>query len=141
MATSTSFVPASELSSVVPRGCTFTESDWQALAPFWYPVAFSHEITNKPHAVRLLDERVVVYRIDDGSLVAAKDICFHRGAPLSLGHVDGNEIVCGYHGLRYAPDGRCTRIPAHPGGAISPRLHLKMFHVQERFGLVWVKLV
>jgi hypothetical protein len=27
--------------AVLPRGCTFTESDWRALAPFWYPVAFS----------------------------------------------------------------------------------------------------
>src|ERR1700723_3723584 len=144
-----SFVPASELypsdslraAVSLPRGCTFRESDWQALAPFWYPVAFSHEVTNKPYAARLLDERVVVYRISDGSLVAAKDICFHRGVPLSMGHVEGDEIICRYHGLHYNREGRCTCIPAHPNGVISPRLHLKMFSVQERYGLVWVRLV
>ena len=125
----------------LPRGCTFSESDWRALAPYWYPVAFAHEIGETPIRVTLLDERVVVYRIADRSLVAAKDICFHRGAPLSLGSVDGDEIVCPYHGLRYDPTGRCTRIPAHPGGAISPRLHLKMFSALERFGLVWVRLL
>jgi phenylpropionate dioxygenase-like ring-hydroxylating dioxygenase large terminal subunit len=125
----------------LPRGCTFSESDWRVLAPFWYPVAFSHEITGRPHAVTLLDERVVVYRLSDGSLSAARDICHHRGVPLSLGHVEGNEIICKYHGLRYDRNGKCTCIPAHPDGTISPRLRLDMFSVQERYGLVWVRLV
>jgi phenylpropionate dioxygenase-like ring-hydroxylating dioxygenase large terminal subunit len=146
MATPTSFVPASELltsdaAGALPRGCTFTETDWRALAPFWYPVAFSHAVTQKPYAARLLDERLVIYRLSDGSLAAAKDICFHRGVPLSMGHVEGDEIVCRYHGLRYDREGKCVCIPAHPSGTISPRLRLKMYSVQERYGLVWVRLV
>ncbi len=148
MATFESFVPASELlvsgfsrKVVLPRECTFAEADWRALAPFWYPVAHSHEVTNKPFAARLLDERVVVYRLSDGSVSAARDICYHRGVPLSLGHVEGDEIVCKYHGLRYDREGRCTCIPAHPGGAISPRLRLDMYQAQEAYGLVWVRLV
>jgi phenylpropionate dioxygenase-like ring-hydroxylating dioxygenase large terminal subunit len=148
MATSSTFVPAaslrlSELPSVpaLPRDCTFSPSDWHALAPFWYPVAHSHEVTSKPLATRLLDERVVVYRLSDGSVAAARDICYHRGVPLSLGHVEGDEIVCRYHGLRYDREGRCTCIPAHPGGAISPRLRLDMYGARERYGLVWVRLV
>jgi vanillate O-demethylase monooxygenase subunit len=137
--------PTPELVSIsshpLPRDCTFSASDWQALAPFWYPVAFSHEVTTAPYAARLLDERVVVYRIADGTVRAAKDICFHRGAPLSMGHVEGDEIICKYHGLRYDPSGRCTCIPAHPKGAISPRLRLQTFAAQEAYGLVWVRLV
>ena len=148
MATSPSFVPTSAVlvadaprQRTLPRGCTFTESDWRALAPFWYPVAFSHEVTSKPYAARLLDERVVVYRLSDGSVAAARDICYHRGVPLSLGHVEGDEIICKYHGLRYDKEGRCVCIPAHPGGPISARLHLDMYQAQERCGLVWVRLV
>jgi vanillate O-demethylase monooxygenase subunit len=148
MTTSSSFVPKSELlaadaprAGILPRNCTFTEPDWKVLAAFWYPVAFSHEVTDKPHAVRLLDERVVVYRLSDGSVAAARDICYHRGVPLSLGYVEGDEIICKYHGLRYDREGRCVCIPAHPGGAISPRLHLDMYQAQERYGLVWVRLV
>jgi vanillate O-demethylase monooxygenase subunit len=145
MASATTLIPAAELSSsgagILPRDCTFRESDWRALAPFWYPVAFSHEVKDKPHAVRLLDERVVVYRLADGNICAARDICHHRGVPLSLGHVEGDEIICKYHGLRYGPDGKCVCIPAHPGGVISPRLQLDMYPAQERYGLVWVRLV
>lgn len=144
MEPSAAFVPATELSSSyppLPRGCTFSESDWRSLANFWYPVAFSAQVNQAPLATRLLDERVVLYRITDGSVVAARDICYHRGVPLSLGHVEGDEIVCKYHGLRYNPEGRCTCIPAHPNGAISPRLHLDIYQAQERYGLVWVRLV
>jgi phenylpropionate dioxygenase-like ring-hydroxylating dioxygenase large terminal subunit len=147
MATATTILPTSALASgelsptPLPRGCTFTEADWRALAPFWYPLAFSHEITDKPYAARLLDERVVMYRLTDGTVAAARDICHHRGVPLSLGHVEGDEIVCRYHGLRYDRTGRCVCIPAHPVGAISPRLRLDMYPAQERYGLVWVRLV
>ena len=150
MATPVSFVPSSALvgggggvtaAAGLPRDCTFSETDWRALAPFWYPVAASREITAKPHATRLLDERVVVYRLSDGTVCAARDICLHRGIPMSMGCVEGDQIVCGYHGLRYDREGRCVAIPAHPGGAISPKLQLRMYPVQERFGLVWVRLV
>jgi vanillate O-demethylase monooxygenase subunit len=148
MVATSSFVPSSDLTApsaarlaALPRDCSFTESDWRALAPFWYPVAFSRDVTDKPYAARLLDERVVVYRLSDGSVNAARDICYHRGVPLSLGHVEGDEIVCKYHGLRYDREGRCTCIPAHPGGAISPRLRLDIYPAQERYGLVWVRLV
>jgi phenylpropionate dioxygenase-like ring-hydroxylating dioxygenase large terminal subunit len=148
MATDTEFVFISSVASVesrapiaLPRNCTFSESDWRALATHWYPVAFSHEVTSKPFAATLLDERVVVYRVSDGSVRAAKDICFHRGAPMSMGKIEGDEIVCAYHGLRYNAEGQCVCIPAHPKGAISPRLRLHTFGVQEAFGLVWVQLV
>ena len=125
----------------LPRDCTFSESNWRALAPHWYPVAFSHEVKDRPYAARLLDERVVVYRLSDGKVLAAKDICYHRGAPLSLGSVEGDEIICKYHGLRYNSVGQCTCIPAHPKGAISPDLRLHMLPAQESFGLVWVQLI
>jgi phenylpropionate dioxygenase-like ring-hydroxylating dioxygenase large terminal subunit len=148
MATTNSFLPASELlsaeaarASALPRDCTFSAPDWNALAPFWYPVAFSREVTTQPYAARLLDERVVLYRVSDGTIKAARDICYHRGVPMSMGHVEGDEIVCRYHGLRYDQEGRCVCIPAHPGGAISPKLHLDMYPVQERYGLIWVRLV
>jgi phenylpropionate dioxygenase-like ring-hydroxylating dioxygenase large terminal subunit len=137
----TQLPPVLAANAVLPRQCTFSTSDWQVLAPHWFPVAFSHEVTGQPYAARLLDERVVVYRLSDGSLAAAKDICYHRGAPLSLGTVQGDEIICKYHGLRYNSSGQCVCIPAHPRGVISPRLRLHMLRAREAFGLVWVQLI
>ncbi|WP_242016418.1 aromatic ring-hydroxylating dioxygenase subunit alpha [Pseudanabaena cinerea] len=126
----------------LPRDCTFSPTDWQALAPFWYPVAFSHEVTaTKPYGARLLDERLVIYRVADGSLVVAKDLCLHRGAPLSLGWVEGDRLVCPYHGVQYDRQGKCVCIPAQPEATIPARLKLKTFPVIERYGLVWTRLI
>lgn len=100
---------------VLPRDCTFLASDWEILSQHWYPVAFSRDVQARPIGVRLLDERIALYRLGDGEIVAAKDLCVHRGAPISLGFVENDEIVCGYHGLRYNKEGTCTCIPAQPG--------------------------
>ena len=125
----------------LPRHCTFSPSDWQALAPFWYPVAFSREVAAKPFGARLLDERIVLYRTAGGAISAARDLCLHRGVPLSMGFIEGDNLVCAYHGLRYDSAGRCVCIPAHPGAAIPPKLRLQSYPVQEKYGLVWVRLV
>ena len=33
-------------------------------------------------------------------IVALQDLCIHRGTPLSPGWIEGEEIVCHYHGWR-----------------------------------------
>jgi phenylpropionate dioxygenase-like ring-hydroxylating dioxygenase large terminal subunit len=126
---------------VLPRNCTFSETDWKALAPFWYPIAFSPEVTDRPFAAKLLDERLVLFRLSDSSIVAARDLCLHRGVPLSLGWVENDELQCKYHGVGYDKSGQCTRIPAQPDAAIPDRLKLTTYAVTERYGLVWVRLV
>ena len=124
---------------VPPRDCTFTPSDWQALARCWFPVIAAEMLGAEPVAVKLLDERLVVYRAG-AAIVVARDLCIHRGVPLSIGWVDGEELVCRYHGLRYGPDGACRLIPSEPNVAPSFRMRLAVFPVQVRFGLVWTSL-
>jgi vanillate O-demethylase monooxygenase subunit len=122
-----------------PRTSTFEESEWQALSRFWHPVAFSSGVRDKPVAATLLDERLVVFRTSAG-ITVARDLCLHRGARLSLGEMDGDQLVCGFHGFHYNRFGHCTRIPAHPGIAIPSKLCLQTFTCVERYGLVWVCL-
>jgi vanillate O-demethylase monooxygenase subunit len=128
------------MNQTLPRNCTFAESDWRALAPFWYPIAFSHEVKGKPVAARLLDERLVIYRVASGAAVVARDLCLHRGAPLSSGTVEGDVLVCGYHGFRYDCEGACVGIPAHPDAVIPSKLRLQTYPVRERYGLIWTRL-
>ena len=122
-----------------PRDCTFSEGDWQVLARGWYPVAWAHDLADAPLAVRLLDERLVLYRAGP-RIVAARDLCIHRGLPLSLGWVEGDALVCRYHGLRFGPDGACRSIPSEPDAVPSPRMRVAVFPVAERYGLVWTSL-
>jgi vanillate O-demethylase monooxygenase subunit len=122
-----------------PLGCSFPPSDWQVLSRSWYAVARAEQVGNQPVTARLLDVELVIWRTG-GVVRIARDQCPHRGAALSLGWVEGDTLVCPYHGLRYGTDGRCVAIPAHPTAPISPRLRLVTFPAVERFGLVWTTL-
>jgi len=124
----------------LPRNCTFTASDWRALSQYWYPIAQSKAVgTDKPLKTMLLDEELVVYRAGK-RVVVAKDLCIHRGAPLSMGSIEGDEIICPYHGFRYGSEGQCTRVPAQPDAAIPKKLCLITFPAVERYGLIWTCL-
>ncbi len=122
-----------------PRGSSFAPEDWAVLSRHWYPVARLIDISDQPYGARLLDVPLVIYRAG-GVLVVARDICIHRGTPLTMGRVEGDEIVCAYHGFRYGPDGRCRAVPAHPNLPIPPKLKLLTFPAVERYGLLWTCL-
>ena len=79
----------------------------------WYMAAWSQDLAATPCAITLLDEPLVVYRQADGRLAILEDRCCHRLAPLSLGRIEGNDIRCLYHGLKFAPDGACNEMPGH----------------------------
>ncbi len=112
---------------------------YQALRRFWHPVAYSREIAPGPTGVVLLDERLVLVRLE-GQMRAFPDLCVHRGTALSLGWVEENELRCAYHGWTYGADGVCTRIPARFGANIPRRARLRRYRVEESDGLVWVCL-
>jgi phenylpropionate dioxygenase-like ring-hydroxylating dioxygenase large terminal subunit len=110
------------------------------LRQFWYPTKWSKEVTDKPVAVKLLDQPLVLWRAD-GKVSAFYDLCLHRGAALSLGWVDCGNLVCPYHGWNYAADGSCVKIPSlPPDREIPAKARAKAYHVQERHGLIWVCL-
>ena len=87
-------------------------------------------------AVTLLNEPVVIYRKQDGGLVALTDRCPHRLAPLSMGQQEGDELRCMYHGLKFGPDGRCTEIPGQE--RIPPKVRTRSFPILERHSAVWI---
>ncbi len=123
----------------LPTPCTFEPGAWQLLARCWYPIAHSADVGAAPYKAMLLDESLVAYRVR-GELVVARDICPHRGVPLSLGTHDDEGIVCAYHGLRYGTEGRCNRIPSAPTQRIPAKLKLHTYPAVERYGLIWVCL-
>jgi phenylpropionate dioxygenase-like ring-hydroxylating dioxygenase large terminal subunit len=134
-------LPYADRTLPLPRACTFDFDDWQVLARYWYPVAQASDVTEQPGGATLLDQPLVIYRFD-GEIVVADNLCPHRGMQLSLGDAsdDGLGIRCPYHGLRFAAEGRCVAIPAHPGDRIPARMSLHAYGVVERYGLIWTCL-
>lgn len=109
-----------------------------ALNRFWHPLTTSERVGEQPRRFTLLDDFVVVFR-DENGVAAFRDICIHRGAALSLGWVRDGKMVCPYHGWQYDRTGACVRIPSRPeGSAIPNSAKAYKYHVEERYGLVWV---
>jgi phenylpropionate dioxygenase-like ring-hydroxylating dioxygenase large terminal subunit len=106
----------------------------------WYAIAESKHV-RKSHtlAVTRLGERMVLWRMADGTLVCMEDRCAHRGTALSLGTVGGNEIACVYHGFRYNAEGQCVGMPCAGENAHIPRsFRVKSFRVVEQYGFIFV---
>ncbi|MFH7808673.1 Rieske 2Fe-2S domain-containing protein [Acinetobacter sp. BSP-153] len=124
-----------------PHGSDFDPTDWNILAQHWYPVARIQDVTDKPQQVILLDVKMALYKTESGSIHLVRDICPHRGVPLTKGWIKGEDLVCPYHGLHYNTDGKCVKIPAQPElTQISDRFSLTKFPVVLRYGLIWTSL-
>jgi phenylpropionate dioxygenase-like ring-hydroxylating dioxygenase large terminal subunit len=102
----------------------------------WYIAAWDDEVGRTPFARTLLDQRVVLYRKEDGTAVALEDRCCHRNMPLSMGKVMGDNLRCGYHGLVYDSRGRCIAVPGQT--AIPPDAGVRSYPVAERWRLLWI---
>lgn len=102
----------------------------------WQVAAHAAELGAKPLARRILDVPVLLYRLSDRSLAALLDRCPHRRVPLSSGQRLGDEIQCGYHGLRFAADGRCVHAPGQTD--IPANANATSFPIAERYDLAWI---
>jgi len=118
------------------------EVPFQVMRRTWQPVANSADLPlGKTLAYRLFDTDLVVARLSSGLMVAG-DMCPHKGARLSRGHICGEELQCAYHGWRFNGAGECTNIPSlvDPPKDKLRLSHLHNFPVQERYGMVWVQM-
>ena len=123
----------------LPAPCSWCPEDWKILARQWYPIVAAASVAVAPVAATLLDVGLVVFRLG-GLIRVARDRCPHRGVPLSMGCIEGDQLICAYHGLHFGADGHCSRIPAHPTLRPSPRFSLDLLPAVERYGLVWTCL-
>ncbi len=106
----------------------------------WHVVAYAPNLTaDKPMAVRLLEEDLVLWRTGD-KIHAWRDLCVHRGTRLSLGKVQGETLMCAYHGWTYNEAGQCIRFPAHPTQTPPATACVKTYRAREKYNWVWVCL-
>ena len=117
-----------------------SHSDW--LRDCWYVIAWDHEVpaVDSPELFHrtALGEPILVYRLADGSIRALEDRCCHRSAPLSKGRREGDCVRCGYHGLKFNPEGVCVEAP---GIAIVPekaRVKTYPVAVKNKWVFVWM---
>lgn len=101
----------------------------------WYVAATPEEVTDKPLGRTICNEKIVFFRGQSGTVAAVEDFCPHRGAPLSLGFTNGDNIVCGYHGLAMGADGKTASMPQQRVERFPCN---KAYPIAERYGYIWV---
>ncbi|MDQ0380713.1 aromatic ring-hydroxylating dioxygenase subunit alpha [Amycolatopsis thermophila] len=102
----------------------------------WYVAAYGTEVGRGLLARTILGEPIVFYRTTAGDVVALADRCVHRRFPLSESRLDGDRVVCGYHGFTYDPSGTCVSVP---GQTRVPRTaRVPSYPVAEQDSFVWV---
>lgn len=111
------------------------------LRRFWYAVMPVSHLDDGQKPFNLLGEKIVLWKTATGEIACLQDRCCHRTAKLSLGFLEDDNIVCGYHGWTFAADGACVRIPQRaPEEPISAKNCVKSFRAVDKYGYVWVAL-
>lgn len=108
----------------------------EVVAQGWYPVCKSSKI--KPgtaNSFKVSFQRILIYRTQEGTVVAMDAFCPHMGADLANGEVVGDNIQCYFHQWQFSPNGELasTRCATKPQGVAN-----QTWPVQEEYGYIWV---
>ena len=108
----------------------------------WYPAARARELKRgRTSTALLLGLPLLLGRTGEGRVFAMRDLCPHRGIPLSAGWFDGETVACKYHGWRFDPmSGQCREIPSLTSAdTLDPtKIYASAFPAEERDGYCWV---
>jgi nitrite reductase/ring-hydroxylating ferredoxin subunit len=108
------------------------------LRRYWHPFMLVSEIADRPVAVRLLGEDLVVFRDGSGRLGLLHKHCAHRGASLEFGIPAERGIRCCYHGWQFDVDGTILDTPAEPPSSrIKQNFSQGAYPVAELHGLIF----
>jgi len=110
----------------------------------WYPAVRADTLrAGKMVTTTLLGIPVLLGRKADGKIFAMRDLCPHRGIPLSAGWFDGETVQCKYHGWRFEPcGGQCVEVPSltqiQNESLDVTKIFAASFPCEERDGYAWV---
>lgn len=89
--------------------------------PAFVKVATIHELVpGEGKLVEVNDKRIALFHVGE-RYYAIDEVCPHRGGPLSEGDLEGQAVVCPWHGARFdLTTGAVTRFPAASGVTTYP---------------------
>ncbi|MCB0974259.1 MAG: Rieske 2Fe-2S domain-containing protein [Actinobacteria bacterium] len=107
--------------------------------PFgWFSVGYQEEFPGgEVRPLKYFGRDLVGFRDDTGAMRVMDAFCPHLGAHLGYGgHVDGEDVVCPFHGWKFNTEGRCVDIPY--SDRVNKLAKIRTYPVQELNGHVMV---
>lgn len=102
----------------------------------WYVVALLGDFTRELQERYVLGQSVLIFQNTEGHPVVMQNRCAHRSFPLHHGRLEGDEVVCMYHGLRYNAAGACVHAPMIKRAA--PHVSVRSYPTVVHGPLVWI---
>lgn len=90
----------------------------------------------KPHSLDIFGTRLVCFQGEDGQIRILNAYCPHMGADLGIGAVEGNHLVCKFHGWKWGGDGACKHIPY--SRSIPPKARTRVWPACEENKMLFV---
>ncbi len=107
---------------------------------FWHPVMRAKDLpAGRARPLEVLGEKFTIYRGEDGTPHVVAYACPHRGTPLSLGWVEGDDLRCRYHGWRFDGAGQCLEQP-NEDRPFSDKIKMASHPTREYLGLIFAYL-
>ena len=109
------------------------------MATPWIPLLASAMLEpNEVVQVFVSGAEVAVWRSAAGHVQVWENRCPHRSVRLSLGRVEGESLICAYHGWRFAAaNAACQHIPAQPTQRAPASLCAKAYSVRVQDCMIW----
>ena len=103
----------------------------------WYVAGRSEDFGRALTPLRMLEDDIVIFRDTRGNPAALEDACPHRKLPLSRGTLEGDHVVCGYHGLTFDCAGSCVIAPTQLDNP-PRRAGVHSYPAVDRWGFLWL---
>ncbi len=109
---------------------------------FWYPALPSSKLrSGTMQPLLMLGLPILLCRDRQGNVAAMRDLCPHRGMPLSFGRFDGERVECPFHGWQFDLTGRCRHIPALVGNGTAlqaDKIGIMSYPCEEQDHYIWI---
>lgn len=115
------------------------------LRRYWHPVALTSQLHDRPLALQVLSEKLVLFCTTQGEYGLVHRYCPHRRASLEYGKCETTGIRCCYHGWLFAPNGEVLETPGEQQSSASAqrvreRSRIGAYPVMQYRGLVFAYL-
>lgn len=113
----------------------------ETMRRYWIPALLSREIPEPdcaPVRVKLLGERLVMFRDSEGRIGLLDEFCAHRGTSLRLGRSEQCGLRCVWHGWKYDVTGQCVhQLNETEETSFAQKIRIKSYPTCELGGVVW----
>lgn len=96
----------------------------------WIPLTPGKKIKkNAAKSFYIFNQRIVIFRKQDGNVYALDAFCPHMGTDLGNGKVVDDRLQCYFHQWSFSEDGSCLKLK---------NKKLKNYATEEKYGFIWI---